>query len=93
MTIPLATRGYICFGRPGGAQIFGLGPVLVQTEDLAPDVRAASAGVEVSPDIVSGSLQEPDIVGAVAPSTPPVEAPSIVGGDDLTPDIDSAGEE
>jgi len=86
--IQLATRGYLWMLGVGGAQIFGPGPVIAQSESIQPELTGSAYMAPPGPGIVGAGVSAPTISGgAAAPTTPASAPPSISGGGPMKPRI------
>jgi hypothetical protein len=92
MSLPLATRGYLCPQR--GIEEFGPGPSIVSIEAQHPELLGASLDVPEGPTLTGAALQAPQIdSGAAAQSPPAADAPVISGGQIQAPSIDGSEED
>lgn len=92
MTLGLATRGYLCQGGGTGGP-FGLGPDIVGSADMTPEVRGAKSLRAEAPKIMGGSRLAPTGAGTLTAPTTAVDGPEIVGGGEVAPTITGADED
>jgi len=86
--IQLATRGYLWMLGVGGAQIFGPGPVVSNSESIQPELRGSAYMAPPGPGISGAGVPAPIISsGIAAPATSAATPPTIVGGGVLKPNI------
>lgn len=88
MTLSLATRGYLCSGRGGGAAApCGPGPIISGSASLEPGVRGAAIDLGDVPTITGAGVPGPKVTGAAGPEQEPAgDTPTISGGGVLTPE-------
>ena len=92
MSLPLATRGYLCPQR--GIEEFGPGPTIVGIEAQRPEMLGASLDEPEGPTLTGAALQAPQInTGTAAQSPPAADAPVISGGQIQAPNIDGSEED
>jgi hypothetical protein len=86
--IQLATRGYLWMLGVGGAQIFGPGPVIANSESVQPELKGSAYLAPPGPGIVGAGVAAPAISGSSStPTTLPATPPSISGGGPMKPRI------
>jgi hypothetical protein len=88
MTLSLATRGYLCSGRGGGAAApCGPGPVITGSASLEPGVRGAAIDRGDVPTITGAGVPGPQISGSAGEQQEAAgDTPVISGGGVLSPE-------
>jgi hypothetical protein len=89
MTLALATRGYLCFGKRV-EQVFGPGPKIIGVKEEKPDIDGSAVTAPPGPSIIGAGLKGPQITDASNPTPPPAgPTPVITGAGVMKPGVSS----
>jgi hypothetical protein len=88
MTLALATRGYLCFGKAISIP-YGPGPKITGSIEISPGIDGAAVMSGEAPSIMGAGVQGPTIVKSANPTPQPAgDGPVIVGAGVVKPDIE-----